>query len=136
MIGRNFEINKLKKTDVLVFATHPDDEILGLSAMMSRHCSKGETITVVYVTDGTGRDGASWKRRKELSEKIAATRYQEGVLGLSVLKIPSQNLVCLGFPDGGTHRYLKEMSKDVIKLITKLAPRNIYVHCIEEIGRA
>jgi len=99
--------------------------------MMSRHCSQGEKITVVYVTDGSSRDGESWKREREISEKIAATRYKEGTRGLSVLKIPQQNLLLLGFPDGGTQRYLKEISKDVISLIKKLTPTKIYVHCIE-----
>ena len=131
MIGRNIAINEINRTDILVFATHPDDEVLGLSATIGRHCSQDEKVTVVYVTDGSGRDGDSWKRERKLSERIAATRYQEGVRGLSVLKIPQRNVLCLGFPDGGTHRYLKEMSKDVISLIKKLAPKKVYVHCIE-----
>src|SRR5690625_5311990 len=57
MIGRNLSINKLNQTDILIFATHPDDEVLGLSAVMKRHCLHGDKVTVVYVTDGTGRDG-------------------------------------------------------------------------------
>ena len=131
MLGRNFSINEINQTDILVFAAHPDDEVIGLSAMISRHCSKDEKVTIVYVTDGSGRDGESWKTEKKLTAWIAETRYQEGIRGLAVLKIPQQNLVCLGFPDGGTHRYLKEISKDVTSLIKNLAPKRIYVHCIE-----
>lgn len=131
MIGRNVSYLEIDKTDILVFAAHPDDELLGLSVMINRHRLKGEKVVIVYVTDGTGRDGDSWKRDKELSEQVAKIRYQEGINGLSVLQVPQQNLFCLGFPDGGTHRYLKEISKDVIQLINKLLPEKIYVHCIE-----
>lgn len=131
MIGRNLSKDNINRTDVLVFATHPDDEVLGLSAVMSRHVANGEKVTVVYMTDGSGRDGDSWKKEKKLSEQIAKTRYEEGIRGLSILNIPQQNLLCLGFPDGGTHRYLKEMSQDVSTLIKKLTPKKVYVHCIE-----
>lgn len=131
MFGRNLSKDSMSRTDVLVFATHPDDEVLGLSAVMGRHVANGEKVTVVYVTDGSGQWGDMWKRNKELSEQIAKTRYQEGIRGLSVINIPQQNLICLGFPDGGTHRYLKEMSKDVTLLMNKLAPKKVYVHCIE-----
>ncbi len=131
MIGRNISIKKMKQTDILVFAAHPDDEVLGVSAIISRHCFQGDKVTVVYVTDGSGRNGDSWKRKKEPSEQIAITRYNEGVRGLSVVGIPQQNVLCLGFPDGGTHRYLKEMSKDITSLMKKLAPEKVYVHCIE-----
>lgn len=131
MIGRNVSSSGLDKTDILVFATHPDDEILGLSAIMARHRHRQEEVTVVYVTDGSGRGGSSWKRKKELSEKIAEERYEEGVRALSVLKIPQQNLISMGFPDGGTHRYLKELSGDVASLIKITEPNKIYVHCIE-----
>lgn len=131
MIGRNLSKKKMTQSDILVFATHPDDEVLGLSAIINRHRLQGDRVTVVYVTNGTGRDGESWRKDKKESEEIAIIRYYEGVHGLSVLKIPKENLICLGFPDGGTHRYLKEMSKDVAFLIKKLSPKNIYVHCIE-----
>lgn len=131
MIGRNISHINKNNTDVLVFAAHPDDELLGLSSLINKHFLKGEKIIVVYVTDGSGRDGESWKKERPISERNAKVRYQEGILGLSILKIPAKNILCLGFPDGGTHRYLKEMSKDVYMLIKRLSPKQIYVHCIE-----
>ncbi|WP_251549848.1 PIG-L deacetylase family protein [Neobacillus muris] len=128
MIGRKVSIHP---TDVLVFAAHPDDEVLGLSAMMSRHLAHGEKVTVVYVTDGSKRGEDSWRRKKHLSQKIAETRYKEGTQGLSILNIPEKNVLSLGFPDGGTHRYLKEMANDIHFVINQAVPQKIYVHCIE-----
>ncbi|MCR2822012.1 PIG-L deacetylase family protein [Lederbergia panacisoli] len=131
MIGRNISFKPMNLTDILVFSAHPDDEVLGLSATMGRHREKGEKVTVVYITNGTGGDGESWTKRRELSQKIAEIRFKEGIQALSILNIPSENVICLGFPDGGTHRYLKEIAKDIHSLIKKLKPKKIYVHCIE-----
>jgi LmbE family N-acetylglucosaminyl deacetylase len=128
MIGRKISVHR---TDILVFAAHPDDEVLGLSAMMSRHQARGENVTVVYVTDGTKRGEDSWRRRKHISQQIAEIRYKEGTQGLSILNIPEKNVISLGFPDGGTHRYLKEMANDIYLLINTAMPQKIYVHCIE-----
>ncbi len=131
MIGRNLELSSLSEADMLVFASHPDDEVIGISTIIRRNKLNGNRVMVIYITDGTGVDGPSWAREKKISEHIARKRYQEGVRGLELLEIKKQNVICLGFPDGGTYRYLKEMSNDVLKIIKHVKPREIYVHCIE-----
>ena len=39
---------------------------------------------------------------------------------LSQINISKENIYCLGFPDGGTQRYLKEMSSDISNVIAKI----------------
>lgn len=130
MIGRVLP-SKFNPTNVLVFAAHPDDEILGLSATLLRHKKNKEKVAVVYVTDGTGRNHKSWQKKRIVSELEAKVRYEEGVQALSLIGISRDNLFCLGIPDGGTQRYLKEIARDVHSLINKLKPSKIYTHCIE-----
>lgn len=128
MIWRKVEMNRLPKTDVLVFAAHPDDEVLGVSATLMRARNAGKNVTVVYVTDGTGHD---WYRQRENAEEIAKTRFNEGIAGLSLIDIDKEHVLTLGFPDKGVHRYLNELTKDVTTIIQKVNPSEIYVHCIE-----
>lgn len=131
MLGRIMPAKLTEVTDVLVIAAHPDDEILGLSSMLGKHRMNGDMVTIVYVTNGSVGKGPSWKCSKMASEQISKRRYEEGARALSHIGIKKGNLLCLGFPDGGTHRYLVEMAKDIIKLINDLNPKKIYVHSIE-----
>lgn len=132
MLGRKMnEVSPQKSTDVLVFAAHPDDDVLGLSSTLYRHSLNGENIKVIFVTNGTGDQGYSWYLSKTTSNNKANLRYHEALQALSQINIPQENIYCLGFPDGGTQRYLREMSNDVSEIIQYLNPRKIYVHCIE-----
>lgn len=131
MLGRNFKIDPVNNTDILVFAAHPDDDVLGLCSTLYRHSLKGEKIKVVFVTNGTAGDGESWHRKINQSENKANVRYQEAVQALSQINISKENIYCLGFPDAGTQRYLKEIFIDISVILQKFNPRRVYVHCIE-----
>lgn len=130
MIGR--EIPTLAPhPDVIVFAAHPDDDVLGLSATINRHQRKGEKVAVVYVTNGSGDLGESYRLTSKHAKTRSALRYGEARQALSLIGIPKESVYCLGFPDGGTHRYLKNMATDIISLVQKLNPDKIYVHSVE-----
>jgi LmbE family N-acetylglucosaminyl deacetylase len=131
MVGRQISFPNKQETDILVFAAHPDDDILGLGTTMFRHRLKNEKIAMVYVTNGSAYQGTTWKQKKEKAISISNTRYQEGIKALSLINIPKENVFCLGFPDSGTHRYLSEMAADIKYFIEMLRPKRIYVHCIE-----
>lgn len=132
MLGRNLTIHSTNQhTDVLVFAAHPDDDVLGLGTTLYRHSLNGDNIKVVFTTNGTAGSGESWYRKINKSKKRANLRYREAVQALSKINIPEENIYCLGFPDGGTQRYLKKMSSDISMLLQMLNPKRVYVHCIE-----
>jgi LmbE family N-acetylglucosaminyl deacetylase len=132
MLGRECSIsNQNEKTDVLVFAAHPDDEILGLGTTLYRHKLKGDKIKIVFTTNGTGRESESWYIKTKQAKKKFEIRYAEAAQALALINIPKENIQSLGYPDGGTQRYLKEITKDIQMIIEKLNPGRIYVHCIE-----
>ncbi|MFK9089941.1 PIG-L deacetylase family protein [Bacillus salipaludis] len=131
MLGRKIPVNYINHTDVLVFAAHPDDDILGLGTTLYRHSLDGKNIKVIFVTNGSGWEGESWKLKVSNAKNKSELRYQEAVKALSLINIPMENVFCLGFPDGGTQRYLKNMSADILMFVRKLNPGCIYVHCIE-----
>ncbi|WP_251549845.1 PIG-L deacetylase family protein [Neobacillus muris] len=132
MLGRHCPIySKNQKTDVLVFAAHPDDDVLGLGTTLLRHSLNGESIKIVFITNGTGRDSESWYIKADQAKKKFDIRYFEAIQALSIINIPKENIFSLGFPDGGTQRYLKHISKDVHTFLQELNPGRVYVHCIE-----
>lgn len=136
MVGRNLPVdyNHSKKTDVLVFAAHADDDILGLGTTLYRHYKNGDNIKIVFTTNGSADWSGvhqSWNIKAEESIKKSETRYQEAADALSLMHIPKEEIYCLGYPDGGTQRYVKNISDDILQLIQRLNPGKIYVHCIE-----
>ncbi len=75
---------------ILVFAPHPDDEILGCGGTLALLARLGCTIKVVIVTDGAGAGG--------LPEGAGPIRQEESRQGLHVMGI--DDVVCLDEPDG------------------------------------
>ena len=51
----------VKKKNILVFAAHPDDEVLGCGGTISK-LSKNYNINVVFFTDGVGSRPLSKKK--------------------------------------------------------------------------
>jgi LmbE family N-acetylglucosaminyl deacetylase len=129
LIGRtNFPPPHRGRGGVLVFAAHQDDEVLGLGLTLARHRHNGDRVTVVFTTNGAG---ANWKVSNAVKRAVAAVRFKEACEALAVISIEAAGIVCLGFPDGGLHRYIPEASGDIATLIRAILPDTIYVHAIE-----
>lgn len=129
LIGRlNFPPPHHNGGGVLVFAAHQDDEVLGLGLTLARHRSNGDRVTVVFTTNGAG---GNWKESNAVKRAVAAARFKEACDALAVISIDAAEIVCLGFPDGGLHRYIPQASEDIATLILAIAPQTIYVHAIE-----
>ncbi len=93
---------------LLVIAPHPDDETLGLGGVMQQAIAQGAQIKVVYLTSGELNEIASifYQKRPLLIRsdfvKNGDIRKKEAVDAMSFLGLSAQNLVFLGYPDGGT----------------------------------
>ncbi|HEV2270707.1 MAG TPA: PIG-L family deacetylase [Steroidobacteraceae bacterium] len=129
LIGRrNFPLPRHGTGGILVFAAHQDDEVLGLGLTLARHRSHCERVTVVFTTNGAG---GNWKESNALKRAVSAARFKEACDALAIIRIDAAEIVCLGFPDGGLHRYIPEASQDIATLIRAIAPDTIYVHAME-----
>ncbi len=95
--------------DVLVFAPHPDDEVLGCAGVMLRALEENKRVGVVVVTNGGGFPKATsiitGKPQDQLSQldyhRLAAERQRQSLAGLTILGVSGANLMFLGYPDSG-----------------------------------
>lgn len=85
---------------ILVLAPHPDDEVVGFSALIARRRRAGAKVMVAFLTDGLPEVEAMWPWRRRERPSMAARRRTEAervaaALGLAAtcfLDIPSRRL--------------------------------------------
>ena len=92
---------------ILVLAPHPDDEVLGVGGYMATAIKNNATVKVVIATNGDGErfSASSGFRKIQTKPKdyiaIGYARQKESVAALKVLGLSENNIVFLGYPDGG-----------------------------------
>lgn len=97
----------LENVDVLVFAPHPDDEVLGCGGVIQQALKQNKRIGVVVLTNGDGFPKAAAviakKPRAELTAadflQLAAERQRQSREGLKILGVPGANVWFLAYPD-------------------------------------
>ena len=78
---------------VLVFAAHPDDEVLGMGGTIAVHVERGDEVRVVVVTDGSSTQypGDDETRARKESEALRAAA-ELGVADYVHLDLPDMRL--------------------------------------------
>jgi LmbE family N-acetylglucosaminyl deacetylase len=110
---------------VLVVASHPDDEILGLGGTLARHAEEGDVVDILIMAEGaTSRDRTRdpSSRRDEMAGLRAAAGKAARILGVRPPRFA-------GLPD---NRMDGLELLDVVKLIeaavAEVKPDIIYTH--------
>lgn len=85
-----------KKKVTVIFAPHPDDEILCCSQKIESKIKAGESVKVVYFTNGDAHD----KLNALVSRNYGKRRKNESKKAVSQLGLLDSDLFFLGFPDG------------------------------------
>ncbi len=99
---------------VAIVVAHPDDETLGLGALLPRLAD----VTLVHVTDGAPRGGEDARRHGFASpEDYAAARRVELAAATGLAGVPADRLTCLGVPDQGVASRLAETARRLVPLI-------------------
>jgi len=79
--------------NVLVFAAHPDDEVLGMGGTIALHADRGDAVTVVCLTDGSSAQYAGDDaRREQKNEEAQAAAKVLGVAEYVHLDLPDMRL--------------------------------------------
>ena len=104
---------------VLVFAAHPDDDIIGVGGSLAKHVRLGNLVSVCYLTSG---DSGSLNCGKE---ELARVRESEARKAANVIGFKDQ--VFLRNRDGYLE-YDEKNLKRLIELVRKRQPDVVYVH--------
>lgn len=106
-------------TRVLVFAAHPDDEVLGMGGTIAVHAAvRGDAVRIVCVTDGSSTQypGDAAKRARKEDEAVRAAG-ELGVEDYVHLDLPDMRLDTLAHV---------EVNRVVEEQISAFAPEVVY----------
>jgi len=114
---------RLDPVDVLIFAPHPDDEVIGTGGVIQQALETGKRVRIVFVTNGDGSKKAAaallQKAVSSLGEDdfvhLARRRQQEAIAADVKLGLSSSDLVFLGYPDGVLARVYEGTSGEPVR---------------------
>jgi len=92
---------------ILIFAPHPDDEVLGCGGLIQQAIARGAEVHVALMTNGDGSELSLVFGERELSRKPSAfidlgrARQQETISALETLGLPANHIYFLGYPNNG-----------------------------------
>ncbi len=87
--------------NILIIAPHQDDEILSTGGLIQKSIKLGDTVTVLFVTNGDYR-----------GPYIAQQRFFESITALKILGVDKRNIFYLGYGDTGmnySHSFLRQL---------------------------
>lgn len=108
---------------ILVFAPHPDDEVMGCGGTITRHIAEGDIVYVCIVTRGKP---PVYNHSPEILEKLPHDLYDEIEESHSVLGV--KKTYYLQFPAvmlETVPRY--ELNRKISELINKIKPNVVYI---------
>lgn len=113
---------RLSPVDLLIFAPHPDDEVIGTGGVVLQAIAAGKSVRIVFVTNGDGYPrAASALLHTPIPElgpsdfiALATTRQQEAVAAAELIGIDPGGLVFLGYPDATLNTIYADGSGDPI----------------------
>ena len=116
------DFKQFEKGNLLVLASHPDDEAIGLGVLLQRISTK--RVHVLYLCTGVNRHHPN-------ATDYTALRQQEAVNAMALLGIPKERLHFLNCVNRELAQHLPEATEVVGSFIRKLAPRNVFAPAYE-----
>jgi N-acetylglucosamine malate deacetylase 1 len=102
--------------NVLVFAAHPDDEVLGMGGTIAIHADRGDSVTVVCLTDGSSTQYPDDEaRRAQKNEEAQAAAKALGAKYVH-LDLPDMRLDTLAHVDINrvVEQHIREHAPEVV----------------------
>jgi N-acetylglucosamine malate deacetylase 2 len=129
VVQRAGELTEAFCLPAVIFAAHPDDEVIGLGGVLPRMKAN---VTVVHVTDGSPRNLrdaalAGFSNRTE----YGYARRREALAALALADIPEERRLSLGITDQEASFGLKELTIRVAQLLRSLNPAVVFTHPYE-----
>jgi len=108
------QIKPQENDRILVLAPHPDDDILSTAGLIQQALEKGLPVKVVLFSNGDYNETSFALYRKEITLdstealRLGETRREEALAALGILGVKPEQVVFLGYPDGGGLKILEK----------------------------
>ena len=97
-----------RSESIVVFAPHPDDEVIGCAGIIMQALARGARVRVVDITSGDGFDAAAaGLTHKKINQvgpddffALSRLRETQSRNALEILGGKAEDLILLGYPDG------------------------------------
>jgi LmbE family N-acetylglucosaminyl deacetylase len=110
---------------ILVIAAHSDDEVLGCGGTIAKHIANGDSVTVMFMTDGVSSRG--------LNDDNANFRVNASIQAMDILGV--KDIRQFNFPDNKMDSIpLYEVVKDIEEVINNIQPNIIYTHYSDDLN--
>lgn len=107
---------------ILVLVAHADDEILGCGGTMAKHADAGDSVGVVFLTNGVGARGGGEEVDQNVEHRVSAAAKALSIVGAQLLNQ-------FNFPDNAIDNIPRiELIQAVESLIAIYQPDVIYTH--------
>jgi LmbE family N-acetylglucosaminyl deacetylase len=92
---------------IVIFAPHPDDEVLGCGGLIQQALAHGAEVHVALMTNGDASELSLIFGERELSRKpqafiaLGRARQQESITALASIGLPADRIHFLSYPNNG-----------------------------------
>lgn len=108
---------------IVVFAPHPDDEVIGCAGIIMQALARGARVTVVDITSGDGFDGAAAGVTHRAVNQVgpddffalSRLRQTQSRNALEILGGKADDLIILGYPDGDLGNLYQSTDDKIIR---------------------
>lgn len=103
---------------VVVFAPHPDDEVIATGGTICRHREAGDRVIIVFATDGSESHAAVLGIHSDPSPaELAVIRQREAVAAAAALGVPADDVVFLHRQDTQLANQAGELAAGIAEVL-------------------
>lgn len=102
---------------ILVFAPHPDDEVLGVGGTIKKHVDLGNSVFVCICTRGY---------KPYFDEELALLKQKHAIKANEILGV--ENVIFLNFPSTNLENISRvELNNAILNVVLKIKPNIVYI---------
>jgi LmbE family N-acetylglucosaminyl deacetylase len=112
--------------NVVIFAPHPDDEVLGCGGTIAKKLAEGYTVFVVFMTDGRyGLKEVGIDKNLDPLE-FKTVRKEEALKAAKILGLKEQNMFFLDIEDKSLVKYKIYTLRKTMRILKDVHPAEIF----------
>jgi len=112
--------------NVVIFAPHPDDEVLGCGGTIAKKLAEGFNVFVVFMTDGRyGLKEVGIDKNPDPLE-LKTIRKEEALKAAKILGLKEENIFFFNIEDKSLSRHKIPALEKTIKLLRDIKPLEVF----------